>query len=321
MDELDNSTTVLDDDDVILPEGYAEGDDIFDQDSWTGGTQADEPAETDLDPAVEEGTEETEATPTTESADDSGVPEDGQEGAPTTEPGQEPSAKKLKFTARVDRADLDVEVDESELPTLYQKAQVTDRVQAKLARLTPQLEKAEKLAKSMGYESVDEMLAAAESNYRDNEVSRLVSEGVHEEIAKDIVSRKMGAAAARTEAGTPAQQEPADGQITASASPTRDFRAEVKALLDARPELIGTEIPSEVVNDCVRNGKPLMAAYTQYEEKQMRAENERLAKRVKVLEQNAASAARAPVSGVTGGGPTGTEPKDDFLLGFESDDY
>ena len=151
MDELDNSTTVLDDDDVILPEGYAEGDDIFDQDSWTGGTQADEPAETDPDPAVEEGTEETEATPTTESADDSGVSEDGQEEAPTTEPGQEPSAKKLKFTARVDRADLDVEVDESELPTLYQKAQVTDRVQAKLARLTPQLEKAEKLAKSMGY--------------------------------------------------------------------------------------------------------------------------------------------------------------------------
>ena len=321
MDELDNSTTVLDDDDVILPEGYAEGDDIFDQDSWTGGTQADESAETDPDPAVEEGTEETEATPTTESADDSGVPEDGQEGAPTTEPGQEPSAKKLKFTARVDRADLDVEVDESELPTLYQKAQVTDRVQAKLARLTPQLEKAEKLAKSMGYESVDEMLAAAESNYRDNEVSRLVSEGVHEEIAKDIVSRKMGAAAAHTEAGTPAQQEPADGQIATSASPTRDFKAEVKALLDARPDLIGKEIPSEVVNNCVRNGKPLVIAYAQFEEKQMRAENERLAKRVKVLEQNAASAARAPVSGVTGGGPTDTQPKDDFLLGFESDDY
>ena len=321
MDELDNSTTVLDDDDVILPEGYAEGDDIFDQDSWTGGTQADESAETDPDPAVEEGTEETEATPTTESADDSGVPEDGQEGAPTTEPGQEPSAKKLKFTARVDRADLDVEVDESELPTLYQKAQVTDRVQAKLARLTPQLEKAEKLAKSMGYESVDEMLAAAESNYRDNEVSRLVSEGVHEEIAKDIVSRKMGAAAAHTEAGTPAQQEPADGQIATSASPTRDFKAEVKALLDARPDLIGKEIPSEVVNNCVRNGRPLVIAYAQFEEKQMRAENERLAKRVKVLEQNAASAARAPVSGVTGGGPTDTQPKDDFLLGFESDDY
>ena len=321
MDELDNSTTVLDDDDVILPEGYAEGDDIFDQDSWTGGTQADEPAETDPDPAVEEGAEETEATPTTESADDSGVSEDGQEEAPTTEPGQEPSAKKLKFTARVDRADLDVEVDESELPTLYQKAQVTDRVQAKLARLTPQLEKAEKLAKSMGYESVDEMLAAAESNYRDNEVSRLVSEGVHEEIAKDIVSRKMGAAAARTEADTPAQQEPAAGQNAVSESPTRDFKAEVKALLDARPDLIGKEIPSEVVNNCVRNGKPLVIAYAQFEEKQMRAENERLAKRVKVLEQNAASAARAPVSGVTGGGPTDTQPKDDFLLGFESDDY
>lgn len=321
MDELDNSTTVLDDDDVILPEGYAEGDDIFDQDSWTGGTQADEPEEVEPVSAVQESTAEHEDAPTTEHDEGSGVPEDGQKGAPTTEPGQEPSAKKLKFTARVDRADLDVEVDESELPTLYQKAQVTDRVQAKLARLTPQLEKAEKLAKSMGYESVDEMLAAAESNYRDNEVSRLVSEGVHEEIAKDIVSRKMGAAAAHTEAGTPAQQEPADGQIATSASPTRDFKAEVKALLDARPDLIGKEIPSEVVNNCVRNGKPLVIAYAQFEEKQMRAENERLAKRVKVLEQNAASAARAPVSGVTGGGPTDTQPKDDFLLGFESDDY
>lgn len=321
MNELDYSTTVPDDDDTILPEGYAEGDDIFDQSTWKGGAQADEPVDTDPDRTAEEGTEEPKGTPTTESADGSGVSEDGQEGAPTTEPAQEPSAKKLKFTARVDRADLDVEVDESELPTLYQKAQVTDRVQAKLARLTPQLEKAEKLAKSMGYESVDEMLTAAESNYRDNEVSRLVSEGVHEEIAKDIVSRKMGAAAARTEADTPAQQEPAAGQAAVSESPTRDFKAEVKALLDARPDLIGKEIPSEVVNNCVRNGKPLIVAYAQFEEKQMRAENERLAKRVKVLEQNAASAARAPVSGVTGGGPTDTQPKDDFLLGFESDDY
>ena len=320
MNEMENNTTVLEDDDVILPEGYAEGDDIFDQDSWTGGTQADESEEAEPAPAAQESADEHEDAPTTEHDEGSGVSEDGQEGAPTTEPTGEPSAKKLKFTARVDRADLDVEVDESELPTLYQKAQVVDRVQAKLAKLTPQLEKAEKLARSMGYETVDEMLNAAESNYRDNEVSRLVSEGVHEEIAKAVVGQKMGAAAARVEAQPPAAQDTTVPD-TSAPSPTRDFKAEVKALLDARPELIGTEIPSEVVNDCVRNGKPLMAAYTQYEEKQMRAENERLSKRIKVLEQNAASAARAPVSGVTGGGPTDTKPKDDFLLGFESDDY
>ena len=76
------------------------------------------------------------------------------------------------------------------------------------------------------------------------------------------------------------------------------------------------------MNNCVRNGKPLVIAYAQFEEKQMRAENERLAKRVKVLEQNCSFGGAGPqLSGVTGGGPTDTQPKDDFLLGFESDDY
>ena len=318
MNEQDNSTIALEEDDVLLPDGYEEGDDIFDQSTWTGDGQADEPGETGPDQESGEGAESSaDEAPTTEPQEEQGVPAESAEEAPTTEPAEGDEAKKLKFKARVDRTDLDVEVDESELPTLYQKAQVVDRVQAKLAKLTPQVEKAERLAKSMGFETMDEMLAAAEGNYRDAEVARLVSEGVHEEVAKDMVTRRMGAAAS-AKADVPPAAAP-QSETQAAAPETRDFKAEVRALLEARPDLVGKEIPSEVVSDCVKNRKPLLAAYARYEREQARAENERLSKRIKVLEQNAATAARSPVKGVTGGGPTDTKPKDPFLEGFDSD--
>ncbi len=316
MDENENIITVPEEDDALMPDGYAEGDDFFDDANWTGGqTRADEPGKAEGQNA-EEGMEADDgAAPTTEQADD---PDDSAvdvEGAPTTEQTAEATGNKLKFTARVDRADLDVEVDESELPTLYQKAQVTDRVQAKLAKLTPQVEKAERLARAMGFDTVDAMLASAETSYFDSEVARLVGDGVHEEVAKDMVARRV-----REREETAA--EPVQAAVETETVPAaRDFGKEVQELLSARGDLVGTTIPSEVVNACVRDGKRLIVAYSEYEERQTKAENERLAKRVKVLEQNAAAAARSPVVGVSGGGPTDTDPEDDFLKGFNSDDY
>ena len=327
MTEMDKDTIVYGDDDTILPDGYVEGDDIFDQESWTGEeNQADEPGDptrTDDDQVSTSAADE--GAPTTEHPDEPGAADEGSEQTPTPETDPVPSDKKLKFKARVDRADLDVEVDESDLPTLYQKAQVTDRVQAKLAKLAPQVEQAERLAKSMGYGSVEEMLSSAESNYRDNEIARLVAEGVHQELAADIVSRRMGDSdSGRSSSDTHETQSGVDaaGQEHPGAQATeRDFRAEVQDLLRVRQDLVGTEIPNEVVQDCVQNGTPLLAAYLSYEAKQAKAENERLSKKLKVMEQNAAAAARSPVSGVTGGGPTDTKPQDDFLRGFESDDF
>jgi hypothetical protein len=351
MNENENNTTELEEDDVMLPEGWADGDDFFDDASWTGGQgQADEQGET-ANTSEEDVTGETEGSaqaPTEGNADEQSAAEGEAatgEAAPTTEPTEAPGEtgtddtpaptteqgsqaepnKKLKFKARVDRNDLDVEMDESELPTMYQKAQVVDRVQARLAKVTPSMEKAERLAKAMGFDSVDAMLDSAESNYRDTEVSRLVGEGVHEEVAKDMIARRIRdreSGQAPVEPSEPSAPGTAPAAQDAPAAPQgRNFKDEVAELLSVRPDLRGAQLPQEVVNACVQDGKRLFIAYSEYERQQEKAENERLAKRVKVLEQNAAAAARSPVSGVSGGGATDTKPKDDFLLGFDADDY
>lgn len=309
------SITVALDDDTMLPDGWGAGDDIFDPTTWSGSAEA-------ADESVSVATEDTEAdhaaegtdtAPTTEPTEDPGDGTPGSVDAPTTEqPTETKEKQKLRFTARVDRADLDVEVDESELPTLYQKAQATDRAQAKLAKLTPQLEKAQRLAKAMGFDTLDDMLDSAENTYRDNEVSRLVGEGVHEEVAKDMVSRRINSRAT---------EEPSAAAVTPTPEvepPSRDFAAEVSELLAARPDLVGTTIPSEVLSQCVEGNKRLIVAYSAYEAKQAKAENERLAKKVKVMEQNASAAARNPVAGVSSGGPTDTKAKSDFERGFDS---
>jgi len=95
---------------------------------------------------------------------------------------------------------------------------------------------------------------------------------------------------------------------------TRDFQAEVAELYAQRPELKDSLLPDEVAQDCVR-GKPLKDAYADYEgrrnARQLRQEN-------RILRQNAAAAAMAPVRGVTGGGSPAGEPEDPFLKGFDT---
>lgn len=312
MNNHENIAPVVEDADLFLPEGWAEGDDIFSPDSWHGvSAQADESVAA-AGPTEEQAEGEAGmGAPTTESTAEPSDTADEGTSAPTPEQNTTEPANKLKFKARVDRADLDVELDESELPTIYQKAQVTDRLSAKLEKLNPQMEKVERLAKTLGFQTVDEMLNSAENNYRDTEVSRLVGEGVHEEVAKDMVARRLNDRTAPT-------AEPEQVAPKASAPTGRDFQSEVKELLDTRTDLVGTTLPAEVVEDCVKNGKRLIVAYAEFEQRKAKAENERLAKKVKALEQNASAAARSPVTGVTGGGSTDTKPEDDFTRGFNS---
>ena len=293
-------------DEVLLPEGYADGDDIFaDSNDWTGEVQVDAPAtEPEQPEETTEGGEE--EAPTTEPAEpgDSGNDEE----APTTEQ-TEPVTSKLKFKARVDRADVDVELDESELPTVYQKAQATDRYQAKLAKQAPIIETAERVSKLLGFESAEAMLADAEKNYRDTEVQRLTDSGTAKEIAEDYVSRRIGdATKAKEEA-----EEPAPAPVK-----TRDYNAEALELVKARPDLGGKPIPEEVRKACVEDNKTLLVAYIEYEAKQQKAEMEKLRRENQIMKQNEASANRAPVKGVRGGGATDTTPEDDFMRGFNS---
>lgn len=322
MNEEKKDLTLEEDDDVLLPDGWADGDDIFDVASWTGsGDQADASEEADgSGPAEAEEEFTLEKFLTNEAAkSDEGSAGETEEATTTGETEEEKPRAKLKFGAVIDHNHQDVEIDESELPTLYQKAHVTDRVQAKLAKMSPVYEKSERMAKMLGYDSVDAMLDAAEKSYTDSEVERLTSENVHPEVARDMVTRRIhdreNAPAAQAEE-TPAEQPQAEEKPAG-----RNFRAEVAEMLRVFPKLKGQQLPQEVVDDAVKNGTPLVQAYANYKEKADEAEKTALRKEKNTLKQNADAAARAPVRGVSKGGPTDTKADNDpFLKGFNSDE-
>ena len=109
------------DDSPILPEGWTEDQDIF---------ADDEPSALD---SVEDDTTDTtlvddDAAPATEQSQSEAEDEATGEEAPATETEpQETPVNKIRFKAKVDRNDIDVELDESELPSVYERAYATDR--------------------------------------------------------------------------------------------------------------------------------------------------------------------------------------------------
>ena len=290
---------------AMMPDGWAEGDDFFDISSWSGSADAQESEQSET---------ETEKEFVLEDILKDEPAEEPEEATTTGEEIEEaPAINKLKFRAKVDHEDRDVELDESELPTLYQKAQVTDRVQEKLNKQTPLIQRAEKMAKQLGYDSVDEMLTAADTSYRESELAKLTDGGVHPDVAEAVLEWKLSKpSAAEPVAETPpAEEKPKE----------RDFRNEVLDLLKEAPELKGKSIPNEVVTDAVAQNIPIADAYKNWKGRQEKAEAEKLRKENRVLKQNADAAARAPVRRTTRGGPTDTKPdkKDPFLAGFNSD--
>lgn len=77
----------------------------------------------------------------------------------------------------------------------------------------------------------------------------------------------------------------------------RDFKQEVAELLEKFPELVGQRLPQEVVDEAMA-GESLVSAYEKYQAKNLRA--------------------KAPVTGVSGGGAVNERGVDDFLRGFNS---
>lgn len=297
----------MEDDLEILPSGWSDGDDFFNVDSWSGEASADE---SESDDAFEESNdifaEENDDSTTT--ADE----ETSEDSSDAEEPTTQDDDGKIRFQATVDHEDLDVELDPTELPTLYQKAQVTDRVQAKLANMQPIYDRALRTAKILGYDTPEEMLAAAEESFRDGEIEKLVNEGTNKEVAEDYVRRKMQDAEVKE-----------DTKAADDAPKQRDFNAEVKALLAIRPELQkpGTKLPDEIVEECVKTGAPLSVVYLEWERKQEKARYDALLKENKKLKQNAEAASRAPVRGVSRVAVKNEPDDDPFIKGFDSEDF
>lgn len=300
MDEQ-NMAAIPEEEDVMLPDGYGTGDDFF-ADEWTG-----QDADAQPEPEQEDEPEELkEDAPTTEQTE-----EDHEAQEPEAET-PEDAPRRLRFKARVDREDMDVDIGEDEVPALYQLAKAGERWKAKNDTMRQQVEHYEQIAKGMGYATVDEMIQKTAEGYKAAKVQELMEQGTPQTIAEDYVDRMMQREAAK--APDPEPEEPTPE------SHERNIQAEAQELIVARPDLKTRQLPMEVV-EAWRNGENLLNAYNRYEARQKEAENQKLKKENNILKQNAAAAAKAPVKGVTGGAPTDTEPEDPFLKGFDSDPW
>ena len=293
-------TTLPDDENLMLPEGCGAEDLIFaepsDEEDGKGDGAEDAPT-TAQDTAQDvSGSEEAKA-PTTESA------------APTTAQAKaETTPHMLKFRAKYNSQEQDVELNESDLPGIWQKAQNHDRMQSRYAEQQTLLADVEKLAKSLGYADVKEMAQKAAGVFRDAEVKSLMeSEGISERVAKAVVEQEM------------AQRVPVQPAAQPRSTPERNPQTEVNELLQARPDLRGKKIPEEVLTAAVA-GKNLLAAYTEYESRKAAEEQQKLQQEERIRKQNAENAAKAPVNGVSSGGaPKNDGGEDAFLKGFNED--
>lgn len=308
MSEKTNPIETAEDEfEAIMPEGWTGNDDadIFDPSTW-GDADPDadvqEDDEAEGDGASVEGDDD--AAPTT---GDGAEPMNGSEeedGAPTT--GDYTSEGKLRFQATVDHTTREVELDPADLPTVYQKSLALDRYQQRVSELEAEQTAWDQLAAGLNFEDRNALL----NGLMENAVQDYIAEhpSVPEEMARDFVMRKFQG----VKTASPAKEaEPAPAQ--------RDFKAEVAELFRTHPEARTEKIPDEVTNDAISMGKPLVQAYAEWKARTASAKATRAERENKILKQNQAAAARAPVTKTTGGGKTDTKPVDDFLRGFNDD--
>lgn len=292
---------------TMLPEGWsgADGADIFDPSTW-GTAEDSADAQDNGDAAGEEVAAEgnDDQTRTTEEDTEPQTDSEADDENPTTV--EEQPSNKLRFKASIDHAEEDVELDPDELPSIYQKARALDRYQARVNELEKELKSWDSVAKSLEYADRKAMMTGA----IDNAVQSYIEAhpGVPEDMARDYISRKFNLS----------HQESAPAEAN-EGTPDRDFKKEVADLFRAYPSAHERPIPNEVTNDALVNGKPLAQAYAEYMARTSSAKAKTAERENKILKQNQAAAAKAPVSKVTGGGQTDSKPDDDFLRGFNSD--
>lgn len=295
-DEL-KTTGIGEDEDAILPSGWKEGDDIFaDSDSWSGvSEQADESAE---DTAVGEHLTDPDSTseeaPTTGEADDEQEGQSADNEAENPAPGQveEPAKRSRILKLKVNHQSQEVDVEslsDDELIERLQKAAAFDALRD------------------------DQLKEKYRKVYQDQ-----IYNGMTEAAARMVAAHECGGRDFPLEDTAEASAVEPESNVSQPASPKRDFEAEVRQLKALYPDF--SAMPDEVAH-AVANGAPLLSAYVAYREQQTRKAADSLRRENEVLKHNAASAAKAPVKGVTGGGAANTRPKSDFLRGFDSEDY
>ncbi len=309
----------LDEDDAFLPDGYAEGDDFFDPNTWTGDSSADSASATETEPEGEgnQGEAETEEAPAIEQTDETVPTDNGDDNGqvPATDmPEMTPNTKR-RVRYQFDHEDREEEIDDADLPELLQKARSVDRYKQRLDSAQSVQDKLTGMARAMKYDSAEAFLDAIIDTAKNSEMEALRGRGVPDEMAEDFIRRKYEEAAS---------VPPAPAKVGG-----HDINAEAEEFSAARPNVKADDIPEEVRVAWRNSDKTLLQVYMEYERKasvaeaeKAKNEAEKLRKENRILKNNADSADRAPVSGVSKGGRTKNNEADDpFLKGFDSDDW
>ena len=285
-------------DESFLPDGWQDGDDFFaDPSTWSGAAQ--QTGQSEETQSEEESTEvdmETEEALTTGETEETDGQSAEQETDDTSGQTEEPAKRSRILKLTVNHGDpFEFDVDnasDEELIPLLQKGYAFDALKA-------EREKAK-----------DEQ---AKARYREV-FHEQVAEGMTPAAAKLVAANEVGGKNYPLE--DTAEPEKPSTPDSNPVAPARNFMAEVEQLKALYPEF--KEMPDEVAKS-VANGANLLTAYLAYREKQTSKAAASLKKENEVLKQNAASAAKAPVKGVTGGGATNIKGQSDLLKGFDSD--
>ena len=281
-------------DDPILPDGWKEGDDLFaevsgDVDSFVADGSEEV---TELETENEDGNSVADDPTTVEQAGEEYQSDEG-EVSPETPDGEEQVTEKpsRKLKLKVNHAEEEIDIDkmsDEDLTALLQKGRAFDAMKE----------------------------SENKQKYR-RVYQEQIDAGMTDAAARMVAQNEAGGKTyALEDAAEPVSEEPV-AQAKESA-PVRDFFAEVAQLRALYPDF--KEIPDEVARAAAK-GVPLLSAYLAYRDQQSAKTAASLKKENEVLKQNAASAAKAPVRGVTGGGNTAPKKVDNFLKGFDSDNW
>ena len=277
---------------AFLPDGWQEGDDFFaDPSTWSGASH--ESGQTDETHEEEESTEadmETEEVPTTdeteETADQSAEQDAVEESGQTTTSEKRSRILKLKVNHKDQEVDIESMTDD-ELIEALQKSRAFDAMKD---------EQAKARYREVYHEQVSEgMTPAAARLVAANEVG-----GKNYPLEDTVEPEKPS-----TPVTTPVTEDPV-------AKTNREIGQLKKLFKDFK------EMPEEVAL-AHAEGVDLVTAYVAYRSQQSEKAAATLKKENEVLKQNAASAAKAPVKGITGGGATNTKPTPGILKGFDDD--
>ena len=285
---------VFDEDEPILPDGWEEGSDLF--------AEVDDSVDAVLSDGAEEGHEAlTENEDGTSASDDPTTVDEGKEDTQSGEDGDQPG-------------DSDGSAEEQEKPSRKLKLKVNHQEEEVDVNAMSDEDLIALLQKGRAFDALRE----TENKQKFRRVyQEQIDAGMTEAAARMVAQNEAGGKTySLTDEEEPSAETPA--AAPKEAGTVRDFRAEVEQLKALYPQL--TEVPDEVAV-AASKGVPLLSAYLAYRDKQSAKTAASLKKENRVLKQNAASAAKAPVRGVTGGGSVTVKKEDPFLSGFDADNW